>query len=157
MSIILVRIDDRLIHGQITEGWGKKLKPKLIVVVSNRIASSDWEKELCLAALPNYIKGLVINIDDAANKINELNSDSCASYILFESPHDVYMAIKNGAKISTLNVGGMHSTMCKRKLLDYIFVDDDDIKYLKAIRDAGIELDFRDLPEHNNIGVISLL
>ena len=157
MSIILARIDDRLIHGQITEGWGRVLKPELIGVVSDQVASSDWEIELCLAALPSYIQGMVINVDDAAQKINELNSNHRASYILFESPHDAHIAVKNGAQIATLNVGGMHSVKGKREILDYIFLDEDDIKHLKALQNAGIKLDFRDLPEHDNVDVMSTL
>ncbi|MFC1560972.1 PTS system mannose/fructose/N-acetylgalactosamine-transporter subunit IIB [Candidatus Latescibacterota bacterium] len=157
MPVILARIDDRLIHGQVTEGWGKILKPELIVVVSNEVASSDWEKELCLAALPVYLEGNVVKIDDAAKIINELNSDHRASYILFESPHDAYMVVQKGAHITTLNVGGMHSTKDKREILGYIFVDEDDSKYLKALRDKGISLDFRDLPNNENVDVMSLL
>ncbi len=157
MPVILARIDDRLIHGQVTEGWGKILKPELIVVVSDKVASSDWEKELCLAALPAYFQGNVVKVDDAAKIIDELNSDSQASYILFESPHDAYMAVQQGAHITTLNVGGMHSTKDKREILDYIFVDEDDLKYLKALRDKGISLDFRDLPNNENVDVMSLL
>lgn len=157
MSIILARIDDRLIHGQVTEGWGKTLKPELVVVVSDQIASSDWEIELCLAALPAYMEGMVVNVDDAAQTINELNSDHRSSYVLFESPHDAYIAVKNGAQITKLNVGGMHSVKDKREVLDYIFVDEDDAKHLRALRDAGIQLDFRDLPEHDKIDVMSML
>ena len=157
MPVILARIDDRLIHGQVTEGWGKILKPKLIVVVSDIVASSDWEKELCLAALPAYLEGNVVKIDDAAKIINELNSDPRASYILFESPHDAYKVVQKGAHITTLNVGGMHSAKDKREILDYIFVDENDSKYLKALRDKGISLNFRDLPNNENIDVMSLL
>ena len=157
MPVILARIDDRLIHGQVTEGWGKILKPELIVVVSDKVASSDWEKELCLAALPAYFKGIVVKIDDAAKIINELNSDLRASYILFESPHDAYRVVQKGAHITNLNVGGMHSAKDKREILDYIFVDENDSKYLKALRDKGILLNFRDLPNNENIDVMSLL
>ena len=157
MPVILARIDDRLIHGQVTEGWGKILKPELIVVVSDKVASSDWEKELCLAALPAYIRGNVVKIDDAAKIINELNSDLRASYILFESPHDAYRVVQKGAHITNLNVGGMHSAKDKREILDYIFVDENDSKYLKALRDKGILLNFRDLPNNENIDVMSLL
>jgi len=157
MPVILARIDDRLIHGQVTEGWGKILKPELIVVVSDKVASSDWEKELCLAALPAYISGNVVKIDDAAKIINELNSDPRASYILFESPYDAYKVVQKGAHITTLNVGGMHSAKDKREILDYIFVDENDSKYLKALRDKGISLNFRDLPNNENIDVMSLL
>jgi len=157
MPVVLARIDDRLIHGQVTEGWGKMLTPDFILVVSDEVAGSDWECELCLASLPYCIKGRVVRVDNAAQVINELDEDERASYILFESPGDAYRVIRSGAKIQQLNVGGMHSSQGKREVVDYIFVDDTDAYYLKALRDIGVELDFRDLPEHENIDVMTKL
>ncbi|MBN1292136.1 MAG: PTS sugar transporter subunit IIB [Candidatus Latescibacteria bacterium] len=157
MSIILARIDDRLIHGQVTEGWGKVIAPKSILVVSDTVSLSDWECELCLAALPSYIGGKIVKLDEAVEAINKLDSDQVPSYVLFESPKDAFEVIKNGAHISELNVGGMHSSKDKREVLDYIYVDDDDTFYLQALRDLGVKLDFRDLPGHNDVDVLTLL
>ena len=157
MSILLVRIDDRLIHGQVTEGWGKYLKPEHIVVVSDDVAQSDWERELCLAALPDYIDGIVITVDEASEVINKLNHDPRSSYVLFESPYDAYRVVEKGGNITSINVGGMHSVKGKRQILDYIFIDDEDSKYLKALGNAGLKLDFRDLPGHENVDVLSML
>ena len=157
MSIILARIDDRLIHGQVTEGWCAKLKPDIILVVSDEVSSSDWLSDLCLAALPTYYKGIVTSISDAHNKINELDKTLPAAYVLFESPKDVFTVIENGARLTEVNVGGMHSTKGKREILDYIFVDDNDIKYLKLLQDRGIKLDFRDLPDTVTFDVMTRL
>ncbi len=157
MSILLARIDDRLIHGQVTEGWFVQLKPETILVVSDEVSSIPWMRDLCLAALPDSLKGIVTNVKDSPDIINELNKDLINSYVLFESPGDVYMAVENGAQLSCVNVGGMHSTEGKRKILDYIYVDDSDAKYLKALFDKGIKLDFRDLPDNENFDVISRL
>ncbi len=157
MSIILARIDDRLIHGQVTEGWGRYIKPEYILVVSDEVALSDWQKELCLAALPDFMEGIVVTVDSAPEIINELDQDSRPVYVLFESPHDAYKVVEKGAKIHSLNVGGMHSEKGKREILDYIYVDDEDTKYLKALGNAGLKMDFRDLPGHENVDVLSKL
>ena len=157
MPIILARIDDRLIHGQVTEGWGKILTPKSILVVSDDISLSDWECELCLAALPSCIEGKVVKLSDAVTAINSLDSSSDDSYVLFESPKDAYEVIRNGARIKELNIGGMHSSKGKREIIDYIYVDDDDMFYMQALSNMGVKLDFRDLPGHSNIDVLTLL
>jgi len=151
MPVVLARVDDRLIHGQVTEGWGKTLAPEMILVVSDKVSGSEWECELCLASLPYCITGRIVTVANAPKVINELNDDARSSYVLFESPHDAYHAVKNGAKISKLNVGGMHSSRGKREVIDYIFIDEVDEFYLKALRDEGVELDFRDLPDHENV------
>jgi len=157
MPIVLARIDDRLIHGQVTEGWGKFMKPDIILVVSDTVASCEWESEICLAALPLTIKGMVVRVKDAAPVINKLNADKMNAYVLFESPRDAYEVVKNGAQISAINVGGMHSIKGKREILDYIFVDDNDSIHLKALWDARVKLDFRDLPEHESADVLERL
>ena len=92
-------------------------------------------------------------MDEAAGVINRLQEDKARAYVLFESPRDTYRAVEEGAKISEVNVGGLHSTKGKRRILDYIFLSDLDADYLKRIRAAGISLDFRDLPEHDRIDV----
>ena len=157
MSIILARIDDRLIHGQVTEGWCSKLRPYYVLVVSNEVDASEWQRELCLASLPCCFEGRVSSVKEAAGIINELESDSRPAYVLFESPGDACAVIADGAHIERLNVGGMHSTRGKRELLDYIFVDDTDVHFLKKISAMGVRLDFRDLPNHENTDILSRL
>ena len=157
MPVVLTRIDDRLIHGQITEGWARSLKTDYIVVVSDDIAGTKWEAELCLAALPPQIGGTVVSIGESPDIINELADDPRSSYVLFETPKDALSAVERGASIGEINVGGMHSTKNKREIIDYIFVDDDDIKALRALDKAGIRLDFRDLPENTAVDVLSML
>jgi len=157
MSIILVRIDDRLIHGQVTSGWCIKLKPEIVLVVSDEVSGSDWQRDLCLASLPECFKGIVANTEDAHEIINKLKNDSRPSYVLFESPEDAYKVIKNGAHITEINVGGMHSAKGKREILYYMYVDEKDTFYLKALRDMGVKLDFRNLPENENADVMSML
>lgn len=157
MAIVLARVDDRLIHGQVTEGWGKKVRPDLVIVVSDDVACSDWECELCLAALPGSSNGLVVSLERAPRAINEHETTPDKVYVLFESPRDAYTVISAGAHITELNVGGMHATEGKRHILDYIYVDDTDVTFLKLIRDAGIVLDFRDLPDHGQVDVMSKL
>ena len=157
MSIILARIDDRLVHGQVTEGWCSRLKPEVVLIVSDEVSSSQWHSELCLASLPCCFEGIVVAVDEAYVAINKLENDTRGAYVLFESPKDAYTAVKNGANLVSINVGGMHSTKGKREILDYIFVDEKDTEYLKALHDMNIELDFRDLPDHENADVISKL
>ena len=157
MPIILVRIDDRLIHGQVTSGWCIKLKPDIILVVSDEISCSDWQRDLCLASLPECFKGMVASLKDAPQIINELEKDSRPSYVLLKSPEDAYRVIKDGAHITEINVGGMHSAKGKREILEYMYVDEKDTFYLKALQEMGVKLDFRNLPENENADVMSKL
>ncbi|MFC1512269.1 PTS system mannose/fructose/N-acetylgalactosamine-transporter subunit IIB [Candidatus Latescibacterota bacterium] len=155
MSIVLARVDDRLIHGQVMEGWGKKLHPDLVVVVSDEIATAEWQSDICLCALPRNIHGMVVSVHDAPRIIRTLLHDPRRTFVLFESPHDAYQVILDGAPLDMLNVGGMHSVKGKREVLDYLYLDDNDANYLKAMSEMGVSFDFRDVPEHENVDVLS--
>ncbi|MHB9028018.1 MAG: PTS system mannose/fructose/N-acetylgalactosamine-transporter subunit IIB [Candidatus Latescibacterota bacterium] len=157
MPILLARIDDRLIHGQVTEGWGKRLKPDLIVVVSDNIVLSEWECDICMAALPSSIHGKVVSIEKAPDIVNHLHEARESAYVLFESPCDAWKTVSGGARLPEVNVGGMHSIRGKRRILDYVFVDETDVACLKALRDAGVKLDFRDLPDRESPDVMGQL
>ncbi len=157
MSIVLARIDDRLIHGQVTVGWGMKFHPDLVIVVSDEIASAEWECDLCLAALPKHVTGMVVKIQDAPHILKTMDNDPRKIFVLFESPQDAYTVIQKGAPITSLNVGGMHSVKGKREVLDYLYIDEDDADSLKKIKKLGVNLDFRDVPDHENIDVLSRL
>ena len=155
MSIALARIDDRLIHGQVTEGWFKKFPPDIVIVVSNTVASSEWQGELCLAALPVCYRGCVVNVAHAPEVINDTAKEDKAVYVLFESPKDALDVISGGADIKELNVGGMHAGQGKQEISNYIYLDKEDVLFLRALKDAGVSLNFRDLPDHENIDVMS--
>ena len=157
MPVILARVDDRLIHGQVTEGWGASLDPDVILVVSDEISGSPWQADICLAALPSTIEGLITAVADAPESINTLVDDSRNAFVLFEKPTDACSAIDHGARIERLNIGGMHSTKGKREILDYLYVDDEDAACLKQLDAHGVSLDFRDVPDQENINVLNRL
>jgi mannose PTS system EIIA component len=157
MPIVLARIDDRLIHGQVTEGWGKSLRPDVILVISDTVACSEWEKEICISPLPPSIRGEVAKVSDAAPVINRYARGPEKAYVLFESPADVFRVLRDGAELPVINVGGMHSMTGKRRILDYIYVNDADTNYLRALVESGVTLDVRDLPEHDRIDVLERL
>ncbi|TPW05718.1 MAG: PTS system, mannose-specific IIB component, partial [bacterium] len=66
MTVVLVRIDDRLIHGQVSVGWAGHLKPDLILVLDDDIAADSWENDLVCAACPDSVRARVMRIAEGA-------------------------------------------------------------------------------------------
>src|SRR5688500_10595706 len=75
MAILLYRIDDRLIHGQVVVGWGQPLDIGFLVLVDDLVASSDWEKELYRMAVPPEMEVLFASVDDAALHLGDYRSE----------------------------------------------------------------------------------
>ena len=69
MAVELMRIDDRLIHGQVVVGWGQPLDIDFIVLVDDEVASSDWEQELYRMGVPPEMEVVFASVDAAARDL----------------------------------------------------------------------------------------
>ena len=115
MSIVLVRIDDRLIHGQVTVGWGSFLNPDRIVLISDEIANNEWEKELYQSCVPFNIAISIFTIEEAAESLLTKIFDKDRIILLAESPGIYADLVKKGVQFQQINIGGMHHSKDKSK------------------------------------------
>lgn len=158
MPLVLVRIDDRLIHGQVVVGWGIQLSPNRIILSSDEIASSSWEKEMYMGAeatAPFPLAISVLTIDETILFLTENQTEK--TILLVEAPKEILTLIEKGLKIEKVNVGGMHYKPGKRRLAPYIFVDEEDITAFKKMRDMNIELEGQDVPTAKKIDILKAL
>jgi len=146
MNIQLVRIDDRLIHGQVVIGWAGHLNTKRIILCDASVAENDWEKELYLSSVPEQIEAYVMTTEQTINYINEHKDDLNSTMILVNSPVIIEDLIKNGIQIDKVNVGGIHFKEGRKKLLNYLYLNEDEINSFKRCIDHGVQFDCQDIP-----------
>ncbi len=157
MSIVLVRIDDRLVHGQIVQGWLKILDVSTILVVSNRVNLDIMQQMLMTMAVPGNIKLDIKNLKDATSVITGGQYDKERVMILAINPSDVLYMVENGADFKSVNVGGMHFICGKRQLLHNLCVNDNDVENLYKIHVKSIEIEGRILPEDEKKDITFLI
>lgn len=157
MPIVLVRIDDRLIHGQIVQGWLKSINVNRIVVASDSVADDTIQQMLMSMAVPSGIDLDIKKVSDAADAFVRGDYDKENTMLLFSNPADVLFMLDKGAKIKSVNVGGMHFVHGKRQLLCNLSVDDIDVKNLYNIYSRGVEIEGRILPADERTNLISLV
>ncbi len=146
MPILLARIDDRLIHGQVVVGWAQSLKIEHIIVVNDEIVNNDMQKFLFRMATPSDINLSFFTIQETAEKIKNRFFDNENIMMLFKSPEDVYKLLKNGGRIGEINIGGMHFAKDKIQLFDAIFVDSYDVEMFEKIKQLNVTLEVRMVP-----------
>jgi len=146
MNIQLIRIDDRLIHGQVVIGWAGHLKTRQIILCEDSIAQNEWEKELYLSIVPDNIKAKIMTTLELAEYLKDSHLDLEKTIILVNSPRVIEKLIKLGAPINKVNVGGIHFKDGRKKLLNYLYVDDDEIASFKRCIDKGVEFHCQDIP-----------
>ena len=140
MDIRLVRIDDRLIHGQVATVWTKALKINRILVVSDEVAKDTLRKTLLKHAAPPGGTANVITIDKMIAIYQDPQFDVFKAMLLFTNPHDVKRVIEGGVKFDSVNIGGMSVCAGKRMRTNAGAGDTKDIEDFIYLSGQDIEL-----------------
>jgi len=146
MAVALVRIDDRLVHAQVIEGWLKEVGADHIVVVSDEVAGDDIQKAMYSFAVPYGIKISCLSVKDAAISLPDMIRGSDNLMILMPSLAEAAALLQSGIKFKSINVGGLHARQGKKFYTPTISVDEKDIEYAQILDAAGTELETRVLP-----------
>lgn len=154
--IELVRIDDRLIHGQIVLGWGVAIRPERIILADDRVASDEFERELYAKAWPE-VKVSILSVATAAEQIKKGIFESERLMIVVRDPTSALKLLDLGVAVETINVGGMHFREGREKLAEGVYADSSERALLRELAKRGIELDGRELPSSPSIILNSVL
>jgi PTS system mannose-specific IIB component len=157
MEISFVRIDDRLIHGQIATIWSKEIGCNRIMACSDEVAKDDLRKQLLLQVALKGIKAYVIPIEAAIKACKDPKYDNFKTLLLFTNPADVLRMIEGGVNIKSVNVGGMCYKAGKKQITGAISVNDKDIESFKKLYEKGIELEVRQVAKDNKINLMDRL
>jgi mannose/fructose/N-acetylgalactosamine-specific phosphotransferase system component IIB len=142
-NIAFLRIDDRLIHGQVIVGWLPEIKPENLVVVNDNVAEDAMRQDLMSLSVPPDVELEFYSTSDISDEdVNE------SSFILVSSPKDAWECLQKGIKPERFNVGGMHSKDGKEEIFEALHVDDEDRKYFDLIIKSGVEPIFQPTPQN---------
>jgi len=147
MSIVLCRIDDRLIHGQVVIGWGRPLGINLIILVDDQVAASDWEQELYRMAVDPGIEVRFVSVAEAASHLQEWQANGKRGLVLtgdLESMAALHTA--NPEIIHRINLGGIHHRPGRRERLPYVYLTDQELRRLTTLETEGAVITAQDVP-----------
>lgn len=157
MSIVLARIDNRLIHGQVLEAWVPYLQADCIVVANDEVADVPFRKMLMEAAVPSGIDVLIVNIKDVTQVFSEATHQSRRTLLLFANSCDALNAHKMGLTFNELNLGNMHAGTGKVRYSCTIALDPDDVENLSSLEQEGVRIVSRCIPSDRERGWRKLL
>ncbi len=146
MPVVLARIDDRLIHGQVTAGWIPKLQPSRIILANNEIAADPWQSRVYASSVP---PGLEVSILPIAGAASLLSSRECAndrSILLTGTAGEMAELVRLGAPLGCINLGGIHFNPGKLEMLPWVYLDKQDLIALKRLLEMGLELSAQQVP-----------
>ena len=146
MAIQLYRIDDRLIHGQVVVGWGQPLNIRLLVLVDDMVAASDWEKDLYRMAVPPDMDVVFTDVSSAIRDHSRYAADPRPGLVLTGDIASMYRLVKGVKAIGSVNLGGIHHRAGRSEKLRYIFLTPEEEHELRELEAAGVEVTAQDVP-----------
>lgn len=145
-NILLTRIDNRLIHGQVGVTWTMTLGANLILVADDETSENQLMQQLMATTAKSSGAGVrFFSIQKTIDIIHKA-ADRQKIFIVCKTPKQVRQLIEGGVPITEVNVGNMHFSQGKRQISKKVYVDDEDMRDLKAIKDAGVTLYIQDVP-----------
>ena len=157
MNIVLARIDDRLIHGQVATVWSKVTNCQRIIVCDDDVAKDTIRATLLKQVAPAGIKSHVVELDKAIRVYNNPKYAGERVMLLFTNPTDVERIVEGGVKITSVNIGGMAFRQGKTQVNNAISVDDKDIEAFKKLNERGIELEARKVSTDQKLKMMDLI
>lgn len=157
MEISFVRIDDRLIHGQVATVWTKDSGCNRIMAVSDEVAADSLRKQLVIQVAPPGIKAYVVTVEKAIEAYKDPKYDSFKTLFLFTNPTDVLRMVEGGVDIKSVNVGGMCYKDGTKQITSALCMSDKDIESFKKLNEKGIELEVRKLAKDTKINLMDRL
>ena len=146
MAVVHVRMDNRLIHGQILVSWNSEMQIDHLIVTNDVVANDNLQVTLLKAVTPIGSKVSVLTIDDCVKYCNSPEAQDEKIFIIAKFPEDGMMLVKKGLKIPVLNLGNQAYVKGSKKLSNTVFLTESGVKALKEIHDMGIRITCRMMP-----------
>lgn len=157
MSITAVRIDGRLIHGQVANLWTTKLGINRIMVVDDGVTTNAIEKSGLKLATPAGVKLSILSIEKAATNILAGKYDSQRLLIIAKKPDRLLKLVELGVPIKKINVGNMSQSDESKSITRSINVIEEDIENFKKLDEKGVELVSQMVPNDHEEKFMDLL
>lgn len=157
MPIVLCRVDDRLVHGQVVVGWGRPLDLHRIVLVDDEVRASPWEQELYRMAAPPEIKVEFTSAAEAAPQLAGWDAGRERVLVLVGTI-GIASELERRAPgaLHKLNLGGIHAGPGRRERLRYLYLSDEELAMLQGLARRGMQISAQDLPTSRQVPLADL-
>jgi PTS system mannose-specific IIB component/fructoselysine and glucoselysine-specific PTS system IIB component len=158
MPILLFRVDERLIHGQVVIGWGSQLQIERYLVVDDDIADSEWEQDLYRLTVGDGTEVLFLTVEQARQRVSECMSADERTLLLTRDLDSMLRLARNRLlEGRNVNLGGIHPGKGRKRVRSYLYLNDADRGRVRALEEEGMHASGRDLPGSLKVGLADLL
>jgi mannose/fructose/N-acetylgalactosamine-specific phosphotransferase system component IIB len=147
MKVVLVRVDDRLIHGQVVVGWTRTVGGTIIVVANDEVANNSMQRTLLKMTAPAGVKAEILTVEDAAKQLNEKKFAGENVIILVRDPQSLVRLVEAGFNLQKVNVGNVRAAQGKVRLTKEVHANEAEIEAWRKLDELGVILEAQWLPD----------
>jgi mannose/fructose/N-acetylgalactosamine-specific phosphotransferase system component IIB len=141
MKIALVRVDDRLIHGQVVLGWVRMVGATRIVVADDAVAKDEIQKTLMQFAVPPGVETSIISVEEAGTALAHDGFPDDTVMVLARGPQELLRLMAAGVPLTKVNVGNVRAADGRERLTKEVAAGSDDLAAWQALDAAGVTLE----------------
>ncbi len=144
--IVLVRVDDRLVHGQVVESWVPFLKADYILVASDDAAANRFKRLAIESCGFSSLTIHVLGINDAIREIKSGNMDERRTIVLVGTLDDAMRLCEGGVKVTGINMGNIHHGGETKQISRSVYIDKVDEGIIERLKSMGVPIQIRAVP-----------
>lgn len=156
-GIVHIRIDDRLIHGQVAAFWTNALSVSRIMVINDEVAVDEMQKPLLRMVAPASVRTSIIDKETAVKNILAGKYEGQRVLAILKNPKDIWDIKEAGLKIKEINVGNMAAREGTRSIKRSVNITDTDEVYFKKLLEAGVDINAIMVPDDKDCKLKDLL
>ncbi len=157
MEFSLVRVDSRLVHGQIIETWLPFLKATRIIVVNDEVAGNFFRETVIRMAVPRDVEVLIYGVEEFGRSDAASQKENAKAIVLFSGVNDVVRSWAAGFRFMKLNIGNLYSENWILQCSTSVCLAEEDIAHVRFLLDAGVTVELRSVPSDKVVDVRNLL
>ena len=146
-TIKLVRIDTRLVHGQICTRWCKELDVNRIIVVDDALSQDSFMSQIYKSVVPKTAPLTIYSVEEAIEQWKQDEFGAGVAFLIVGSVKTAYLLYKGGFPIEKLNVGNLVKGPEKKKIAESAFLDEEEYTMLKEMHDHDTYIFVQGIPD----------
>ncbi|MEI5989359.1 PTS sugar transporter subunit IIB [Enterococcus crotali] len=152
--IKLVRVDHRLLHGQVAFSWTQSLGVDCILIANDDVPQNDIRKTTIKLAKPAGVKLVIKNIEDSISALQSGVTDKYKLFIVVESVEDAYKLAKSCPEIKQINLGGMKVREGTRNISKAVNITAVEESLVKELIAEGVAVEIRQVPNDKKVAAL---
>ena len=146
MKIALLRVDERLIHGQVTMGWARSTGANLLLAINDKVAKDAFQKNVMKMAAPPGVDIEIVSVDEAAENLKNSTYANRSVLLLVRNPMDGVRLIEQGVELKKINIGGVRQPGANIKLTKEVQATPEELEAWKKLDQMDVKMEVQWLP-----------